>query len=140
MAQSMEYFTGEYFSSLNSHDLHDLDLPLTSNRAKGGTLVMWKTHLDPYLTIQVPDSSAFLPVIISIPNHRTSIHVALYLPTAGRDAEYLYELAQLKVVLEDLLLRHDTPTLFSTFVVMQTLVKLIQGETIFSRVFARNST
>ena len=112
MAQSMEYFTGEYFSSLNSHDLHDLDLPLTSNRAKGGTLVMWKTHLDPYLTIQVPDSSAFLPVIISIPNHRTSIHVALYLPTAGRDAEYLYELAQLKVVLEDLLLRHPNSLLY----------------------------
>ena len=60
---------------------------------------MWKSHLDPYLTIHVTDSSAFLPVIIEIPNVTPSIHVALYLPTAGKEAEYLSELAKLNLLL-----------------------------------------
>ena len=34
----MDYFKGEYSSSLNSEDLYDPDLPMVSARAKGGTL------------------------------------------------------------------------------------------------------
>ena len=52
-----KYFKGEYHLSLNSEDLHSPELSLTSVRAKGGTLVMWRNELDPYLTVQTPSSS-----------------------------------------------------------------------------------
>ena len=72
------------------------------NRAKGGTLVLWRSYLDPYISVHKPESSAFLPIILNLPDTTTTIHVALYLPTAGKDAEYMAELAKLKVSLEEL--------------------------------------
>ena len=108
----MNYFRGEYCASLNSEDLYDMDLPLTRNKSKGGTLVMWKSNLDPYVTIHKSEGSAFLPVILDIPNALTSIHVALYLPTAGKETEYLAELAQLKVALEELLCKYPGSIVF----------------------------
>ena len=108
----MEYFKGEYSSSLNSEDLHNPDLPMTSNKAKGGTLVMWKSDLDPYITVHCTDSSAFLPIVIDSPNVQTSIHVALYLPTSGKEAEYLAELASLRLTLEELSLKYPNPAIF----------------------------
>jgi hypothetical protein len=112
LQSQIEYFRGEYSASLNSEDLHDPDLPLVSNRAKGGTLVMWRKHLDPFLSIYSTESTAFLPVIIDIPNVATSIHVALYLPTAGKEVEYLSELAKLTVALQDLLEKYPNSVIF----------------------------
>ena len=73
---------------------------------------MWKSHLDPYVTIHNSESSAFLPVIISIPNILTSIHVALYLPTAGKESEFLTELAGLKMNLDELTLKYPNSPIF----------------------------
>ena len=36
----MSYLQGEYCFTLNSADKYDLDLPLTSNRAHGGTMTV----------------------------------------------------------------------------------------------------
>ena len=44
----MNIFKGEYSFSLSSDDLLDQELPLIS-RAKGGTIVLWKTHFDEYV-------------------------------------------------------------------------------------------
>ena len=73
---------------------------------------MWKAYLDPYLTVHATDSSSFLPVVLDIPNVQTSIHIALYLPTAGQDSEYLAELSKLRIALDELLLRLKRPAVF----------------------------
>ena len=104
IARYMDYFRGQYSFFLNSEDLHDLDIPLLSNRAKGGTLVMWEASLDPFVSVHASDTSAFWPIVLQIPNTKTSIHVALYLPTAGQDTAYLAELAKMRVSLDELLL------------------------------------
>ena len=78
----MKFFSGEYSSSLNSEDLLNLDIPMISTRPKGGTLVMWKHCLDPFVTVHKTDSSAYLPIVLDIPNFQTSIHVAVYLPSS----------------------------------------------------------
>ena len=61
------YFQGEYTTILNSEDLHNPDLALSTARAKGGTMVMWQKDLDPYITVHLSDSSAFLPIVLQIP-------------------------------------------------------------------------
>ena len=98
----MTYFKGDYFSSLNSHDLYNHDLPLVRTRAIGGTMVMWKSNLDPFLTVHSVDSTAFLPVILNMPDAVPSVHIAVYLPTAGKDSIFLDDLAKLKVVIDEL--------------------------------------
>ena len=108
----MEYFDGEYSASLNSEDLYDQDLPFIYNRAKGGTMVLWKSYLDPYLFVHTSESTAFLPVIIDIPNITTSIHIGLYLHTAVKEAEYLTELSKLTVALDELLLKHPNSIIY----------------------------
>ena len=108
----MDYFKGKYSFFLNSEDLHDPDIPLLCNRAKGGTLIMWEASLDPFVSVHVSDSSAFLPIILQIPNIKTSIHVALYLPTAGQDTEFLAEVAKLRVSLDELLIKFPDSVIY----------------------------
>ena len=98
--------------SLNSEDLHNPELSLTTSRAKGGTMVMWQKHLDPYVTVNVPDSSSFLPIVIEIPGFTTMIHVALYLPTAGKETEFLDELANMKTALGELRAKFPSAAIF----------------------------
>ena len=47
----MKHFQGDYSFALNSEDLHVPDLALNKTRSKGGTLIMWKHALDPYITV-----------------------------------------------------------------------------------------
>ena len=108
----MKYFSGEYSAALNSEDLHDPDLMLTSSRAKGGTLILWHKYLDPYVTVHIADSSSFLPIVLDLPGWKTMVHIATYLPTAGKEAEYLDSIASMKIALENLVERFDSPAVF----------------------------
>ena len=108
----MKYFRGEYAAVLNSEDHHNPDLALNTAKAKGGTMVLWKKDLDPYITVQISDSPAFLPVVLEIPGFRTTIHIAAYLPTAGKEAEYLAELARMRITIEDLQSRFPSACFF----------------------------
>ena len=103
LQSNMEYFRGD-FAFLNSEDLYDKDLPMAISRAEGGTLMMWKSSLDPFITVLDSDSPAFLPVILELPDTVKSIHVGLYLTTAGREEDYLRELANLTILLDELAL------------------------------------
>ena len=87
-------FKGEYSSSLSSDDLHDMDLPLM-NRAKGGTMALWKKSLENHVFPCRSDSSSFLPIVFSPPGYPSSIHLTIYLPTAGKDAEFVDEMVKL---------------------------------------------
>ena len=73
---------------------------------------MWKSSLDPFITVHNIDSAAYLPVILNIPGVQTSIHVALYLPTSGKETEFVAELAGLKVTLEELASKHPNSAIF----------------------------
>ena len=109
------YTTGlqhEYCYRLNSDDLLDPDLPQVKSRAIGGSLAMWRKWLDPHIVIHPTQSSAFLPLILQLPDTRTSVHIAVYLPTHGKDAEFISELANLKNCIDDVISIHDDPLIF----------------------------
>ena len=98
---STRLFT-EYSCSLSSEDLFDPDLPLTHTRAHGGTLTFWLKSLDLYVTVISIASSSILPIVLELPGHQTSIHINIYLPTAGKEPQYMDELALLQATIENL--------------------------------------
>ena len=53
-------FTDSYSIHLNSEDVHDMELPLTHPRAKGGTLIMWHSSLSPHLKVLDTSSPSFV--------------------------------------------------------------------------------
>ena len=95
-------FLGNYCYILNSEDLICPDLPLEVNKAKGGTMVMWREKLNPFIKVLATTSSSFLPIIVSIPGTPVTAHVAIYLPTSGKEAEFVSALASLDACLVDI--------------------------------------
>ena len=83
LPQVMKYFKGEYSAVLNSEDLHTPELALTSSRPKGGTMVMWGKELNSIVTIHIPDSASFTPVVVDIPGWLSMDHIAVYLRVPG---------------------------------------------------------
>ena len=94
-------FQGEYCHVTNTEDLHDKELGLIKNRAHGGTMILWKRNLDKYVTTLPILTSSFLPILFSPPGSPPSVHISLYLPTSGREAEFVEEISKLTVFLED---------------------------------------
>ena len=109
---AMNLFKGEYSSSLSSDDVFDLELPLIKNRAKGGTMVLWKKQLDQYISVLASSSSSFLPIVFSFPDLPVTILIALYLPTAGRDVDFVEEIAKLDGCIDDLSTKYPESAIF----------------------------
>ena len=99
----MQPFRGEYSYSLNSADKYDPDLSLVKARAHGGTMILWKTCHDPYISLHPVSTPAILPLIFSPPSNSVSIHVCVYLPTHGQDTQFVAELSTLSACLLQLL-------------------------------------
>ena len=91
----MTIFKGKYEYSLNSPDIHDSHLSLDKSRAFGGTLAMWKSSLDPYVTVLEAPSSSILPLLLKLPGYKSSCHIGTYLPTAGQDEQFISALSDL---------------------------------------------
>ena len=108
----MQYFNHDYCFSLNSEDKYDLDLPLTRSQAFGGTLVLWKKSLDPFISLHPVTTSAFLPLIFTPPNAPVSIHITLYLPTSGKENEFIEEITLLRIVIEELQEKYPDAPIF----------------------------
>ena len=106
---STELFNQNYCSSLNSADKFDNDLALSTSRAFGGTLTLWKPSLDPYIKILEVNSSSFNILLLNIPGYPATANVNIYLPSAGRDADYVSELSKLENVLDEIRDEHDDP-------------------------------
>ena len=100
--QILQYVEGEYCWHLNSDDLSDPELPTVKSRAHGGTLMLWLKELDPYIEVINTKNTAFLPIILNMPGLRVSIHVSIYLPTHGKDSEFVADLADLRNCLDEL--------------------------------------
>ena len=77
-----ELLSPAYSYILNSEDLYDPDLPLSSNQAHGGTLTAWKSNLDPFVTVLNTESSRILPILLELPGYQPTIHINIYLPTS----------------------------------------------------------
>ena len=108
----MKPLSGDYCASLNSADLYDPCLPLHKSKAHGGTLVLWKSEHDPYITVWPLSTTSFLPIIFHPPGSALSVHVAVYLPTAGQDALFLDELSKLSDTLDHITATHPNAPLF----------------------------
>ena len=68
--------------------------------------------MEPYITVHPVHSSAFLPLVLKLHDTRTSVHIALYLPTHGRDAEFVSDLASLKNCIDDICTIHKDALVF----------------------------
>ena len=64
-------------------------------------MTLWKRDLDPYITVISVPSSHILPIVLELPGHQTSIHINVYLPTAGKESRYVEELALLEATIEN---------------------------------------
>ena len=91
----------QYKMFLNSDDLYDLDLPLLETRAHGGTLTLWKDELDSFITVLPTFSSRITPIVLDCPGYQTTVHINIYLPTAGRDSDFIEALATLQATIDD---------------------------------------
>ena len=91
-----------YSFHLNSDDLLCPDLPLGTRRAIGGTMVMWRSKLEPYVKVLPSTSTSLLPILLAIPGVAPSVHIALYLPTSGKEAEFVSALAALEASIEQI--------------------------------------
>ena len=88
----MKHLQGSYNAALNTADKFDPELPLLKSRAHGGTLVLWKSQYDPFITLYPVQTTAFLPVLFHPPGCVLSVHIAVYLPTLGKESKLLDEL------------------------------------------------
>ena len=107
-----QYLDHDYCYSLNSDDLYDEELPLICNRAKGGTMVLWRRYLDPHIKVIPTTSSSYLPIVLTLPGCCPSVHVAVYMPTHGQDTEFMSELASLQNCLDNLIRTYDQPCIY----------------------------
>ena len=108
----MKTFQGSYSHHLSSEDLLFPELALEQTKAKGGTMVLWQTSLDPFVSVLPTDSPALAAIVLKIPGICISAHVAIYLPTAGQEVQFVSALASLDNCLVDLLNKHDDLQVF----------------------------
>ena len=100
-----QLLTPTYSYILNSEDLYDLDLPLSSNQAHGGTL-------DPFVTVLTTESSRILPILLELPGYQPTIHINIYLPTSGREKEFIDALANLQNTVDELSEKYPTALVY----------------------------
>ena len=92
----------DYCHHLNSEDSLLPSLALDQRKAWGGTMALWHTSLDPFVMGQPTMSPAVLPLLLTIPSLSPSLHIGLYLPTSGREPEFLLALTALDSILATL--------------------------------------
>ena len=62
---------------------------------------MWKKNLDPFITVLKCSTSSVLPIMFCHPDLVTTAHITVYLPTRGKEAEFVNALASLDNTIED---------------------------------------
>ena len=75
-------------------------------------MVMWQKTLDPFVTVISTDSPSMAAILLKMPGSCISAHVAIYLPTAGQEAQFVSALASLDNCLEELLDQYDDLQIF----------------------------
>jgi hypothetical protein len=57
-------------------------------------------------------STSFLPIIFHPPGSVLSVHIAIYLPTAGQDIKFIEELSKLSATLDEISNVHPEAPLY----------------------------
>ena len=65
-------------------------------------MILWKKEWDPYIKILPPKTSSFLAMEFSPTGLPPSLHICVYLPTAGKDSKFVDNLAQLSLAVESM--------------------------------------
>ena len=105
-----KFFPSDVSFHLNSEDMYDESLALEKRRAKGGTMALWPSTMDPYITILPTTTPAILPCRLRMPGLLESVHFCIYFPTAGQEEIFVETLAALTVFLEDIYENGDGKT------------------------------
>ena len=100
-----DLFHGEYDYLLNSDDTFDKELPFMKNRSHGGTMILWRRSLSEFISALPTPSASFAALLFHPPGAPASLHVSLYLPTSGKESEFITEITNLRVFLEDHLIK-----------------------------------
>jgi hypothetical protein len=69
-------------------------------------------ELDPYVEVIPTNTTAFLPIVLSMPGLQTTVHITLYMPTHGRDTEFVSDLAELRNCMDELKTRFTDPIIY----------------------------
>ena len=99
----MTHLSTKYSYSVNSEDKYDPEAPFTKSKTHGGTMILWKKTLEPYVSIFPTSTTAFLPLVYSPPSSQPSVHIALYLPTSGQESEFIDQITELKLKVKEIL-------------------------------------
>ena len=91
-------------------------------------MILWKTSLTPYVELLSSPSAAFLPLLLKLPDKIPSVHIALYLPTSGKDPEFVTALSLLDLFLEDILGCHSHWPLYLRGDAMLIVIQIIQKD------------
>ena len=75
-------------------------------------MMLWRHKHDPFITVIPVSSTAFLPVIFHPPELVPSIHIAVYLPTIGKEMLFIEELSKLSIAIEDMSAAHPGAPLY----------------------------
>ena len=108
----LNHLKGQYFLFLNSDDLFDPELPMIQTRIVGGTMVLWAAWLDPYVTVIPPTTSSHTIIVLRIPDQQVTVHVGIYLPTSGKEHDFISEITSLGVRLTEIMEQYRTASLF----------------------------
>lgn len=73
---------------------------------------MWKKEYDQFITIISVQSSSFIPIVLNPPGQPCTIHIGIYLPTAGQDPAFIEELAELETCMYDLYEKYPGCTIY----------------------------
>ena len=112
MPEATELFSGEYHHALSSDDITDPDLPFIKNRSNGGTMILWKNHLDKFITVLPACTPSFVGILFFPPGCQPSLHISLYLPTSGQEAEFIAEITKLSDFIENIQEKHPALLIF----------------------------
>ena len=75
-------------------------------------MIVWKKEFDAHITVHPVTTSSFLPIIFSPPGAPVSIHIALYLPTSGKENEFIEQICLLRLTVEELLDKYPNCLIF----------------------------
>jgi hypothetical protein len=70
-------------------------------------MVLWDNSLSPHLKVLDTSTPSFVSVLLSPRGLFLPVHTAVYLPTAGRDGEWLVCLVELEHHLTDIMEEHS---------------------------------
>ena len=70
---------------------------------------MWKVKFDPYVRVLPSATTSILQILLSIPGIATSVHIAIYLSTSRKEAEFVSALADLESSIEQIREEHACP-------------------------------